>query len=321
MSAPSRSTGSARKPERIVVVAGATGVGKTALAVSLCERIGGEIVSADSRQVYRRMEVGTAKPSAEERRRVRHHLIDVVDPDDEFDASVWRRLAEGAIDEIRQAGKVAVVCGGTGLYIRGLVSGLFDGPSADEDLRARLADEERAAPGVLHARLRVVDAEAAVRIHPNDMVRIVRALEVLESTGKPISVWQREHALAERRYEVLALEVALAREELYERINRRSAEMVEGGLVAELAGLHGAGYAPSLKAFAAIGYREAGMCLEGNLAEPELAGAVAQATRQYAKRQLVWIRGQMDAEAVADVATALARVEEFLHAVTPEARD
>ncbi len=299
---------------RIVVVAGPTAVGKTAFAVSLCERLQAEIVSADSRQVYRQMEIGTAKPLADERRRVRHHLIDIIEPDEDCDASIWRSHATAAIDRIRASGAVPVVCGGTGLYIRALVEGLFNGPPADEALRARLAERERTAPGSLHKRLGDVDPEAFARIHPNDAVRTVRALEVLELTGKTISTSQREHSAAERPYDVLTLEVELPREDLYERINARSQAMVAAGLLDEMAGLRARGFARDLSAFAAIGYREAGQCLDGTLATPDLAGAVAQSTRNYAKRQLIWIRGQMDTQPAGDVAAALARVEEFLHA-------
>jgi tRNA dimethylallyltransferase len=307
-------TASKTPQRRIIVIAGATAVGKTELATPLCEEIGGEVVSADSRQVYRRLEVGTAKPSAEIRARVAHHLIDIVDPDEDCDASIWRAHALTAIADIDARGKTAVVCGGTGLYIRSLTQGLFPGPAADQALRARFAEEEKRAPGALFARLAVVDPEAAKRIHANDMVRIVRALEVEELSGKPISVWQQEHALAESPFDVLTLEVSMPREDLYARIDQRSQEMVDGGLLEELAGLRGEGYAPGLTAFDAIGYREAGLCLDGELPRSELVASVAQATRNYAKRQLIWIRGQMDATPIENVAAALARAQEFLHA-------
>lgn len=296
------------------MIAGPTAVGKTELAVELCEAIGGEVVGADSRQVYRKMDVATAKPSLELRRRVRHHLIDIVDPDEDFDASIWRGRALEAVAGIVRAGRVPVVCGGTGLYIRGLTRGLFEGPAADDALRTRLAADESAEPGVLRRRLESVDPAAAGRVHPNDLVRTVRALEVLELTGRTISELQREHALAERPFDVLTCELTLEREELYARIDRRSAEMVGAGLVAELAALRDEGYAPDLTAFDAIGYREAGLCLDGRLAEADLVAAVAQATRNYAKRQLIWIRGQMEAIPITDVRGALASVEEFLHA-------
>jgi tRNA dimethylallyltransferase len=295
------------------VIAGPTAVGKTALAVELCEAVGGEVVGADSRQVYRRMDIGTAKPSSVIRDRVRHHLVDIVDPDEKFDASIWRDRAITAIGAIEKTGRMPVVCGGTGLYIRSLTEGLFDAPAADDQLRADLARAEEDLPGSLYARLTQVDADAAKRIHANDMVRIVRALEVAELTGKPISVWQREHALADQPFEVLTLELGLERQELYARIDRRCQEMVDAGLLDELADLRAEGFAADLTAFDAIGYREAGMCLDGTLAREDLAAAVAQATRNYAKRQLIWIRGQMETVVVVDVASALARVEEFLH--------
>jgi tRNA dimethylallyltransferase len=302
-------------PERVVFVTGPTASGKTELAVALAQTVGAEIVGADSRQVYRRMDAGTAKPTAAQRVLAAHHMIDVVDPDESFDVACWRAGALRALADIHARGRAAIVCGGTGLYLRSLARGLFDGPEADVELRARLEAQEAAEPGCLHRRLVAADPDAGARIHENDRVRIVRALEVLELTGRPISSWQRRHALAERPFETLTLELSVEREELDRRIERRARAIVEAGLLEELAALRRAGYAPDLKAFDAIGYREAGQCLDGRLDAAELVDAIALSTRRYAKRQRVWNRGQMVATPVrADEGrTALARVRGFLH--------
>jgi tRNA dimethylallyltransferase len=279
-------------PPRVLVVAGPTASGKSELAVELAERVGGEIVGADSRQVYRSMDAGTAKPTREQRARVPHHLIDVVDPDEDYDVASWRSAALLQLAEIHARGRRAIVCGGTGLYLRSLSQGLFPGPPADPRIRTRLEAEERERPGALHAALGDVDPASARRIHANDLVRTVRALEVFETTGRPLSAWLAEHRLSEKPFETLTLEVDVPRDELRERIETRSREMVRAGIVDELASLYARGYAPTLRAFDAIGYRQARQALEGTLAREHLAEAIALATAQYAKRQRTWLRGQ-----------------------------
>lgn len=288
-----------RLPGRVLVVAGPTASGKSDLAIEIAEELGAEIVGADSRQVYRYMDAGTAKPTAAQRARVPHHLVDVVDPDESYDVAHWRSDALSALSEIHARGSRAVVCGGTGLYLRSLAQGLFSGPPADAELRARLEAEERAKPGTLHARLRELDAASAKRIHINDRVRIVRALEVHEATGRPLSAWLGEHALSEKPFETLTIEVDAGREALEERVVARSRAMVEADITGELQGLYDRGYAPDTRAFDAIGYRQAADCLAGRLAPVDLADAIALATLQYAKRQRTWLRGQMDTKKVA----------------------
>jgi len=288
-------------PDAVLVIVGATAAGKSELAVELALRLEAEIVGADSRQVYRGMEVGTAKPSTAQRSAVAHHMIDVVDPDVPFDAAAWRDGALDALRQIRARGRRAIVCGGTGLYVRSLVRGLFDGPPADHALRTRLEREEAEAAGTLYERLTALDPAAAARIHANDRLRIVRALEVLELTGRPLSQWHRHHALAVEPFTTLTIEVRRDRAELHRRIAARSAAMVSGGLIDEVAMLRARGYGSQLPAMSAIGYREAGACLDGGMEPSALADAVTISTRRYAKRQLVWIRGQLDAEAVVGV--------------------
>lgn len=311
--ARSRDCESSGLPARVVVVCGPTASGKTGLAVELAVRIGGEILGADSRQVYRYMDVGTAKPTPEERQRARHHLVDIVDPDEPFDVADWRARALDALADIRARGRVAIVCGGTGLYLRSLLRGLFAGPPADEALRRSLAAQEVRAPGSLHARLVEVDPASAARIHPNDTVRVIRALEVYEGSGEPLSAWHERHRLSEQPFDALVIEVVRPREELAERIAARARTMVEDGIVEEVRRL-GERFDLESKAFSAIGYREARDCLGGRLSREQLAAAIERATRAYAKRQGVWLRGQMSTVPVEadDVESALGRTREFL---------
>ncbi len=303
--------------QRVLVVVGPTATGKTELAATLARELSGEVVGADSRQVYRYMDIGTAKPPSELRAEIPHHLVDVVDPDQDYDVASWREQALAAIADIHGRGRVAIVCGGTGLYVRSLLQGLFPGPAANPALRERLEATERENPGALYARLSREDPLAAKRIHGNDRLRIVRALEVLEETGRPLSEWHAAHRLAERPFESLVFELKVPREELYARIDRRSRDMVEAGLLDEMRSLRARGYGDDLRAFEAIGYPQARQCLEGKLTVEQLAAEVAQATRRYAKRQLVWLRGGGGTIAVGagDYAAALAPARGFVAAV------
>jgi tRNA dimethylallyltransferase len=283
-------------PPRIAVIVGPTASGKTALSLRLVEAVrarggDGEIVSADSQQVYVGMDVGTAKATAAERAAVRHHLVDVVRPDEPMTAARFVALADAAIAGIAARGRVPVVAGGTGLYVRALLHGLFEGPGADPALRARLEAEGAAA---LHARLGSVDPEAAARIDPADLRRLVRALEVFELTGTPISEHQRAHDIrrAPRRYPARVIGLDPPRDELRARIARRVDAMLAAGLVAEVRALVGSGLDPSLRAFDAIGYREALACLRGELPEGQVAEAIEAATRRFARRQLAWFRSE-----------------------------
>ena len=284
----------AAKP-RIVCIVGATGVGKTDVALDVAERVEAEIVSADSMQVYRYMDVGTAKPSREQRRRVRHHLLDVVDPDEAFSAALFREHALAAIADIRARGRNVLVVGGTGLYVKVLTRGLFEGPGRDTALRA---DLERAAVehgvGHLFERLERVDPEAARRIGRRDRVRMVRALEVHASTGRPLSEWQREHGFDDRPFDVLGVALERPRAELYERIDRRCNEMLAAGLLAETRGLLERGYHAGLRSMQSVGYRQAVQCLTDRLGEADSLAAMRQATRRLAKRQLTWFRADSD---------------------------
>lgn len=286
----------AAKPS-IVCIVGATGVGKTDVALEVAERVDAEIVSADSMQVYRYMDVGTAKPTPEQRRRVPHHLLDVVDPDEDFNAALFRERALAAIAEICARGRNVLVVGGTGLYLKALTQGLFKGPGRDAALRADL-ERVAAEGGVDHLfeRLERVDPEAARRIERRDRVRIVRALEVHAGTGRPLSEWQREHGFEDRSFDVLGVALERPRAELYARIDRRCGAMLAAGLLDEVRGLLERGYHPGLRSMQSVGYRQVVQCLTGHLGEADMLVAMQQATRRLAKRQLTWFRAGPDLE-------------------------
>ena len=233
---------------KILIILGPTAVGKSELALTLAERLNGEIVNADSQQVYRYMDIGTGKPSPADRQRVRHHLIDVVNPDEEFNAAMFRHLASEVIQQISERKHNPIVCGGTGLYLKALTRGLFEGPAQDIALRREL-EQEIAEHGLTSLYRRLVDIDPTVvsTIHPNDRLRTVRALEVFHLTGKPISQWQQEHRFAEQPFEVLKIGLNRERGELYDRIDRRSAAMVEAGFLDEVGSLAARGYSLDLK--------------------------------------------------------------------------
>jgi tRNA dimethylallyltransferase len=283
-------SGTSASCPRIVALVGPTGAGKTDLAITLAQRFGAEIVNADSRQVYRRLDIGSAKPTAVQRALVPHHGLDVVDPDEPFDCARYRQLALAAIADITRRGKRVLLVGGTGLYIKVLLRGVFAGPSRDPVLRARLEQQEAAEPGSLHRQLSAVDPITAARRHPHDHLRVIRALEVWELTGKPISAWQAEHAFAEAPFETLLLGLSLPRAELYARITARCEAMVRHGLVEEVRALYATGLDPVLPSLRSLGYREIGEYVRGRCDLPAALSRMAQATRRLAKRQLTWFR-------------------------------
>lgn len=278
-------------PARLVALVGPTASGKSAAALALAERLGAEIVSCDSLAVYRGFDVGTAKPSAAERARVRHHLVDVVDPNVDFTAARYATLADAALADLAARGVPALVVGGTGLYLRALLEGIFPSPAPDPELRARLKREAAEAGWpALHARLALVDPEAAARIHPNDPVRIERALEVYEQTGETLSSLHARHRRAPR-HEALVIVIDPPRERLDARIAERTLAMLRAGLVEETEGLV-ARWGRGLKPLSALGYKEALAFLDGTLPRPALAEAIRVATRHFAGRQRTWFRKQ-----------------------------
>jgi len=284
-----------RKP-KIVIILGPTAVGKTDLALEVASDFGGEIISADSMQVYRYLDIGTSKPTREERERVPHHLIDIVEPDGEFNAALFNGLAESIIKD-RPGEKTVFVVGGTGLYIRVLTGGIIGGPGPDEDLRKGYREAlEREDPAALYERLRKLDSRAADRIHPHDRVRIVRALEIAELTGEPISERQGQHAFRESKYDCLKIGLYRDREELYRRIDSRAELMVEAGLVDETAKIIDMGYSENNKPLQSLGYRYFIQYIKGELTLEEALRSMQRDTRHYARRQMTWFRGEGDVE-------------------------
>jgi tRNA dimethylallyltransferase len=271
----------------VVILLGPTGSGKTALSLALAERFGGEIVSCDSVAVYRGMEVGTAKPTREERARVPHHLIDVADPDEPFTAGEYSRRARAALREVAGRGRLPIVTGGTGLYLRALTEGLFAGPERREDLRARLRrSAERHGNGWLHRLLRRLDAATTERIHKNDAAKVIRAIEVCVAARRPMSeVMGRDPLMG---FRLLRIGLNPPRAALYERINRRCGAMFAAGLVEETRGLlerYG-----TVNAVDSLGYRQARGVLDGSLSVEDAIKAAQQGHRNYAKRQMTWFR-------------------------------
>ena len=280
---------------KLVIILGPTAVGKSELTLRLAAALDGEIINADSQQVYRYLDIGTGKPSKVERQRVPHHLIDIVNPDEEFNAGLFRRLAAQCITAIQARQRHPLVCGGSGLYLKALSMGLFEGPGQDPGLRRALeAQVESAGLAPLYHRLMQTDPAIAATIHPNDRQRVIRALEVFQLTGKPLSVWQNEHAFQERPFEVLKIGLLRERDELYGLINRRSERMIEEGLLEEVRGLTARGYGLTLKPLRSIGYRQMGQVLRGVQALLPAIEEMKQETRRLAKRQLTWFRADRE---------------------------
>lgn len=278
--------------EPLSLLVGPTAAGKTALALELAERAGAEVLSLDSMLVYRGMDVGTAKPTREERARVRHHLVDLVEPSERFDVQRYLVAARAALDDVLRRGRRALFAGGTGFYLAAILRGLFEGPPVDPELRAALEERATAEGGAaLHAELARRDPPSARRLHPNDARRLVRALEVLEQTGRPLSDWQREWRERPSRREARAriAGLALDPEELDARIARRTEAMLDAGWREEaLAVRAGGGFGPSARQ--ALGYAEVLAWADGDLSREEAAERIAARTRRFARRQATWYR-------------------------------
>ena len=274
----------------LVVILGPTASGKTALSLALAEKFGGEIVNCDSVAVYRDFEVGTAKPSTAERARAPHHLFDIADPTEEMTAGEYARRARGVLAEIAARGRLPIVVGGTGLYLRALLEGLFAGPQRSEELRERLrARVSERGSAYLHKILLRLDRASAAKIHANDAPKLIRAIEVcLASRQKMSDLWQQGRDPL-RGFRILRLGLEPERTALYDRINARAAQMFEHGLVEETKSLiakHGAAVRP----LTSLGYRQAGQLLHGELTKDQAVHAAQQAHRNYAKRQMTWFR-------------------------------
>lgn len=307
-------------PSQLILICGPTATGKTRLGVALAKALGGEVVSADSMQVYRRMDIGTAKPTPEEMRGIPHHMLDVADPEEDFSVARYVELAAPCVDDILARGKLPIVAGGTGLYLDSLLSGRTFAPfSPDGGLRARLEARFDALGGeAMLGELAAADPEAAARLHPNDRKRIVRALEVFQQTGKTISQHNRETRALPLRYDALTLSLAFQRrEDMWARIDRRVDEMMAAGLAEEVRALLDSGVPVRCTAMQAIGYKEMAAALRGGGDVCAAAEEIKLRSRQYAKRQRTWFRRNRDTnwifwEKSPDLAAARQKATAFL---------
>ena len=276
----------------LLVITGPTASGKTALAVALAQRFGGELIGADSVQVYRGFDIGASKPTEDELAGIAHHLLDVRAPDEPLDAADYAALADAAIADVRTRGKLPIVVGGSGLWLRALLRGLVALPKVDPELRAQLeAEAEVLGSASMHVRLAQIDPIAAARLHPNDRVRIVRALEVHAQTGQPLGALRATHALGTPRHRALRIVLEWPTDVLGAHIEARTAAMFAAGFVDEVRGLL-ARFGPGLRALGAVGYREVVAHLTDGLPRAETEARVARATRIYARRQRTWLRSE-----------------------------
>ena len=274
----------------ILVIAGPTASGKTSVGIELAQRIDGEIISADARQIYRFMDIGTAKPTTEERAATRHHLIDFINPDEDYSAGQFAEDASAVIGDILRRGKMPIVVGGAGLYIRALFDGFSPMPKIPIEVRARLKEEGRDCLPALYKRLCEVDPEWAAKIQATDTQRILRGLEVYEASGKPLSEYQKVSPTPPIRHKASYLGLYWEREVLYDRINARACLMFENGLIKEAKSLRDRGYSSDLNALNAFGYREIFQYLDGETTLDRALADLQQGTRRYAKRQMTFFR-------------------------------
>jgi tRNA dimethylallyltransferase len=277
--------------KKILTILGPTASGKTKVSLEIADKINGEIISADSRQVYKFMDIGTAKPSLEQRKRIPHHLIDIVEPDKYFSAADYSTRARRAIKEILSRGKEPLIVGGSGLYLRALFKGFFKGPGRDENLRRKLKEKaEKFGTESLYQELKEKDPEAAEKIGPHNLVRIIRALEVYELSGQRISELQKKGEYPSREFEFIKIGLKIDREKLYQRIDQRVEDMISSGLVDEVESLKIRGYDLSLAPLRTFGYKEIFQYLEGEISLDEAKEKIKLNTRHFAKRQLTWFR-------------------------------
>jgi tRNA dimethylallyltransferase len=298
----------------LIGIIGPTASGKSELALRLAREWPAEIVSCDSLQVYRGLDIGSAKPAREELDEIPHHLIDVVDLDQSFSAADYAALARSVLSGIVERRRLPILAGGAGLYLRALLEGLFPGPSRHPIIRARFeALADRYGNQGLHRMLRRVDPEAAARIAMPDRVRIVRALEVFWLTGRPISEWQRENHGALQGFDTHLVGLNPPRDELRQRVSRRARAMLQAGLIQEVLGLLERGCDCGIRPLQAIGYREALAHIQGRIAAEQLLPSIINATMRYAKRQMTWFRNQIGAEWHTNLESAYASVSSWLH--------
>lgn len=280
---------------QIIVIAGPTCVGKTKLAIDMAKTFGGEIISADSMQVYRYMDIGTAKPTCVEKKYAKHHLIDVVNPDEDFNAAIYTTEAAKIIDRLAKEMKRIFVVGGTGLYIKALLGGLLRGPGRDNELRTLYRDYQTEYGTInLYELLKKKDENAAGKIHPNDATRIIRALEYFDKTGESIVAEQEMHGFNDNCYECMKIGLNIPRDILYDKIEKRADRMISNGLVEEVADLMGRGYDESIRPMQTMHYKYVMDLIRGRKDMAETVRLLKRDTRRYAKRQLTWFRRDDD---------------------------
>ncbi len=276
---------------RIVAVIGPTASGKTEIGIQLAQRTGGEIISVDSMQIYRWMDIGTAKPTLEMRTSVPHHLIDILNPDQNYNSGIFASDADSIIQKLHRQGKPAILVGGTGLYFRALIHGIIPVPAVSDSLRQEIRQLlSEKGPVYCHKRLSQIDPDSAEKLHPNDISRISRALEVKMETGKSIQEFHQQHKFQQKRYDVLYLGAKWDRNILYDRINSRVYQMVSDGLIEEVEKLKEMGYQSDLQSLNSIGYKQAFAHIAGNLNLEEMIADIQQKSRHYAKKQITWYK-------------------------------
>ncbi len=281
--------------KKIVTICGPTGIGKTNFAIAIAQNFNGEIIGADSMQIYKHMNIGTAKPDENERAMAVHHLVDFLDPKEEFDAGLYATQADGIIASLYNRDKLPVITGGTGLYMRALLHGLFRAqPVCEKTLSDLTLLNQEKGNLYLHEQLHLCDPIAAQKIHPNDSFRVIRALEVFQTTGNPISESHKSHDFKEDKYQSLTLGLTMDRKILYERINQRVDIMIRQGLLDEVKSLIEKGYSLDLKSMQSIGYRHMGMFLKQEIDFKEAVRLLKRDTRRYAKRQFTWFNKEKD---------------------------
>lgn len=301
--------------KKIIVICGPTGIGKTSFAISMARRFKGEIIGADSMQIYKHLDIGTAKPDADELKQAPHHLVSFVDPKEAFDAGQYITAADKMIEDISSRGKLSIVAGGTGLYIRALLHGLFRSEPICLKTMAQLTRElENKGSDDLYQRLKQHDPIAADKIHPNDSFRLIRALEVYQTTGWKISDRQNQHNFETIRYRPFKIGLYMDRKKLYERINQRVDEMIDKGLLKEVMNLRQRGYSFDLKPMQSIGYKHMAMFLKKETTWEESVRLFKRDSRRYAKRQLTWFNKdkQMNWLLPSQIDDAEQQIKEFL---------
>jgi len=296
---------------KVIVICGPTALGKTSTAIHLAKHFDGEIIGADSMQIYRYMDIGTAKPTLDEQAHVKHHMINFIDPDEHFDARTYAILSREKILELQEQKIISFVVGGTGLYIKALLHGLFKTEASDSDIRGRLKAEVQAyGCNYLYKRLCRQDPDTATKIHPNDTYRIMRALEVYELTGKTLAKFHQEHGFKDSPFVVLKIGLHISREILYKRINKRVEVMINSGFVDEVKRLLVMGYSPELKSMQSIGYRHIVNFIKGHCTWDETVRTLKRDTRRYAKRQMTWFKA--DPEVIWKEPEALEDIKELI---------